>query len=94
MHFIAKCAHPLFNANRENFFSKIQNISNKITKLRQKNLTIYLCSLVDANLVVTTAQFIHEIMTTYNLLTLTLKVPMKRNFFSRRIMGKCVNMNA
>ena len=28
-----------------------------------------LCSMVNANLMVTTAQFIHKIMTTYNLLT-------------------------
>ena len=38
----------------------------------QKNLTILLCSMVDANLMVTTAQFIHEILIIYNLLTVTL----------------------
>ena len=55
----------------ERVFSKVQNINYRVTKIRKKDVTIYLCSMVDANLMVTTTQFIHETLTICNLITQT-----------------------
>ena len=55
----------------ERVFSKVQNINYRITKIKKKDVTIYLCSMVDANLMVTKTQFIHETLTICNLITQT-----------------------